>query len=274
MQSSLGSVGEEIKNRSESLVAQALMKAENFLKKIRTPLANTSQDSNIKSQGTAHNPLNLEAASLPAEFRFNHSGSLKSKGPYFVVNQLIRKVMNNEDIYINWAKFENLGFRNKMVVLVIADVNGLEIYDRIVDGRLSALKNLNNLDHSVVFDLFKQDDKAKFWSRIFDCPRVDKAAVLPPNSFKGNDYLLSAEDMRILFYPSDLDKQSVFYSQTDLWPPVEKNDYNKLLAIDCEMVITKAGREVARISIVNEAFQVIYDALVLPSEEVLDWATE
>lgn len=48
----------------------------------------------------------------------------------------------------------------------------------------------------------------------------------------------------------------------------------KCLAVDCEMVKTSLGQELARITIVNRKLQVIYDSYVQPSAQVLDYATQ
>ena len=254
-------------------VEAALLKQQRFLKKLRQPSDN-EMPNDRQLIGTEAFPVNLDVNQKMSIFKFNHSGSLKSIGPFSILNMMIRKIMNEEDVYYtNWATIYNLNSNNKMVVLVLADVNGLDIYNRIQDGRLSSLKTINNLDHSVVFDLFKQDNKKKFWSDIFNCPRVDKTPLLP-SSFKAVNYLLCAEDMRIIGFPSEHDRNSVLNTQTDIWPSVPKTDFNRLLAIDCEMVITKAGKELARISVVDEGFQVVYDTLVKPAEEIVDYVTE
>lgn len=47
-----------------------------------------------------------------------------------------------------------------------------------------------------------------------------------------------------------------------------------MVAIDCEMVETKSGSELARISIVNEAHECIYDTFVKPENPVVDYRTK
>lgn len=44
--------------------------------------------------------------------------------------------------------------------------------------------------------------------------------------------------------------------------------------MDCEMVTTKRGFELAKISVVNLEYELLYDSLVLPSNEVLDYNTQ
>ena len=269
-------IGTRVDPAEDPALKDALSIADRFLKKLRMPPETTASSGiAVEQRGTPLMPFLLdESLQIVPNFEFIHTGSLRSKGPTFVLNQILRHVMNKEDLYINWAKLENIHSVNRMVAIVLADVNGIELYERIVDGRLSSLKNVNNKEHSVVFDLPKQDEKKKFWSKMFDCPRIDKDAILVPNSFKGEEYLLSPEDMKILDFPSELNKEAIFFTQTELWPPVPKTPFNRIISLDCEMVITRVGFQVARITLVDEAFQVIYDSLVLPPDEVTDWVTE
>ena len=47
-----------------------------------------------------------------------------------------------------------------------------------------------------------------------------------------------------------------------------------MFAVDCEMVLTGDGLELARVSLVNEALVCIYDQLVKPEKPVLDYKTQ
>ena len=64
------------------------------------------------------------------------------------------------------------------------------------------------------------------------------------------------------------------------WKDVNTPKFNKnihkhaLLSIDCEMVGTKRGSEVARVSLVDINLNVIYDAYVLPTSKVVDYRTK
>ncbi len=48
----------------------------------------------------------------------------------------------------------------------------------------------------------------------------------------------------------------------------------QLVALDCEMVKTEFGMELARVSIVDAYGRVIYDRLVRPSHPVIDYLTD
>lgn len=47
-----------------------------------------------------------------------------------------------------------------------------------------------------------------------------------------------------------------------------------IIGIDCEMVSTQNGLELARISIVDYDFNVILDKLVMPKNPILDYNTK
>ncbi|XP_068220058.1 exonuclease GOR-like [Palaemon carinicauda] len=68
----------------------------------------------------------------------------------------------------------------------------------------------------------------------------------------------------------DPDKLDGFISTRCNTKVTAKNVY----AIDCEMVCTKAGMEIASISIVNTKCELVYEAIVLPDNPVLDYLTE
>ena len=46
-----------------------------------------------------------------------------------------------------------------------------------------------------------------------------------------------------------------------------------ILGVDCEMVNTSVGKELARVSVVNERFETVLDELVKPGNPVLDYCT-
>lgn len=70
------------------------------------------------------------------------------------------------------------------------------------------------------------------------------------------------------------------WTETDLsadatWKSsLEASQQPRCLAIDCEMVQTAAGNELARISIVDYSGKALYDKLVKPSSPVIDYLTQ
>lgn len=74
---------------------------------------------------------------------------------------------------------------------------------------------------------------------------------------------------------SDSSSDSVTSSSSDSTvPDTQKRNIEKLVGLDCEMVCTKKGIELARISIVSELGECIYDELVKPSTEVTNYCTK
>ncbi|XP_065571189.1 putative RNA exonuclease pqe-1 isoform X1 [Artemia franciscana] len=55
--------------------------------------------------------------------------------------------------------------------------------------------------------------------------------------------------------------------------PREKSDRLSIYAIDCEMVYTTVGKEVARVTLVDILGKVVYDHYVKPENEVIDYVT-
>ena len=100
------------------------------------------------------------------------------------------------------------------------------------------------------------------------------------DSFTRADCLLSQEEMIENSYPCPLvvsDKSTEQYIAITEWPQSENDDEVTSLpifAVDCEMVMTCEGHELARVSIVNESFECIYDTLVKPLNPVSDYLTK
>jgi RNA exonuclease 1 len=91
---------------------------------------------------------------------------------------------------------------------------------------------------------------------------------------KYHKYILTPEELRQHLYPS---KQLPLYNDfheltnSDNNKPEQKN---KMLIVDCEMVISEAGFELARATIVNFEGEVIFDELFKPSVEIINYNTE
>ena len=96
------------------------------------------------------------------------------------------------------------------------------------------------------------------------------------------DYLLSAASMERNHYPTPnrgrFSEWSDYFMLCAEWPADDidmqaANSY-PMFAVDCEMVETKEGLELARVSLVDETLQCIYDRLVKPDNPVLDYKTQ
>ena len=67
-----------------------------------------------------------------------------------------------------------------------------------------------------------------------------------------------------------------YFRLCESWPASVEDAVNgyPMFAVDCEMVQTRAGLELARVSLVDENLQCVYDKLVKPDNPVLDYKTE
>ena len=96
-------------------------------------------------------------------------------------------------------------------------------------------------------------------------------------------YLLSVADMNDNEFPlpqelqmeENIQNTSDYVSLCGDWCPGQTlPDSCPMFAVDCEMVITKDGYELARVSVVDEKLVCVYDKLVKPDNPVLDYKTE
>lgn len=90
--------------------------------------------------------------------------------------------------------------------------------------------------------------------------------------YKPQFYILSKRELVLNNYPrpSTVDKyyQVIDSSTGDI------NAEHKLIAIDCEMALTNHGPELVRVSIVDKDLKVLYDTLVKPKAQILDYLTQ
>lgn len=116
-------------------------------------------------------------------------------------------------------------------------------------------------------------------------PNVSSDSPPPPRT----SYLLSKHQLKengfpVMESPIGLQGQDCSgYLQILPWPSVDVEDSLSdgvdpdtelpIFAIDCEMVETRVGSELARISIVNESLECIYDTYVKPEFPITDYRT-
>ena len=96
-------------------------------------------------------------------------------------------------------------------------------------------------------------------------------------------YLLNVEEMNENDYPLPKLLQAQYNTQDTSdyiilageWvaEPLPDNSC-PMFAVDCEMVLTNEGYELARVSVVNDSLTCIYDKLVKPDNQVLDYKTK
>ncbi|BGP53492.1 hypothetical protein JCM8202_001136 [Rhodotorula sphaerocarpa] len=123
--------------------------------------------------------------------------------------------------------------------------------------------------------------------------RREKARKERGQQLKTSDpsvYLLNREQMADQAYPTPsalpdplpVDQDSVFgfdaWKRADGWveapyQPEKPDQPKRILGIDCEMCLTDAGSELARVSVVNLEGKIIYDKLVKPDNPIRDYLT-
>ncbi|KAF9995259.1 hypothetical protein BGZ65_009104 [Modicella reniformis] len=97
-------------------------------------------------------------------------------------------------------------------------------------------------------------------------------------TLKPENYLLTPNDLRDGDYPlpsylalnTTLEKDWIETKKQTIDPSTLRN----MIAMDCEMVITTAGSELARISLVDEENEIVYDELVMPDNPITDYLTQ
>lgn len=110
-----------------------------------------------------------------------------------------------------------------------------------------------------------------------------KNCVMTQHHFGKADCLLSREELEMNLYPfntSMSDGKGIKSFMLTDWPPEGLADDRDALvqmpmfAVDCEMVVTEEGYELARVSVINEKLDCIFDSLVKPANVVLDYVTK
>lgn len=92
---------------------------------------------------------------------------------------------------------------------------------------------------------------------------------------KYQKYCLSKDQMQQFLYP--LDAKNLQFRSTEeskLQLSAVNNFANKILALDCEMVRTDFGLELARITVINFNCDVLMDEFVKPTNPIRDYNTQ
>ncbi|CEP14692.1 hypothetical protein [Parasitella parasitica] len=112
--------------------------------------------------------------------------------------------------------------------------------------------------------------------------RLAKEKQAKMAKYKGNMrefYMLSLEEMRKNDYPIPplLDQTVVLpdgWKQTHpALEPLKEGERKRLIAVDCEMVLTVNGSSLARITLIDEDGSLLLDELVKPDQPILDYLT-
>ena len=88
------------------------------------------------------------------------------------------------------------------------------------------------------------------------------------------EYTLNREERRANKYPSEAATICASYENTKNWEKIEGNPReNAILSVDCEMVETAAGYELARISVINYEYETIYESFAKPQNPITNYHT-
>lgn len=135
-------------------------------------------------------------------------------------------------------------------------------------GSLEAAVHLNKEHHLITKSVFPIDEEVN----------DDESDELPPDeSFPRTRLLLSPLQMMIEGYPMPLNGEFAeryrdFRYTRESYKPVTKK--SPMFGLDCEMCKTvKAENELARVSIVDENYESVYETLVRPTNRIVDYLT-
>ncbi|KAI8644964.1 hypothetical protein BD408DRAFT_412430 [Parasitella parasitica] len=112
--------------------------------------------------------------------------------------------------------------------------------------------------------------------------RLAKEKQIKMAKYKGNMrefYVLTLEEMKKNDYPIPpfLDPSAVLpdgWKQTHpAVEPLKEGEHKRLIAVDCEMVLTANGSSLARITLIDEDGSALLDELVKPDQPIVDYLT-
>lgn len=136
-------------------------------------------------------------------------------------------------------------------------------------GSLEAAISLNKDHHLIAKSIFPTIDG--------DVTAADSAKLLEGETFPRTRLLLSPLQMMIEGYPMPVkgefeDRYREFRFSRDSYKSVTST--SPMFGLDCEMCRTaKAENELARVSIVDENYQSVYETLVRPTNPIVDYLT-
>ena len=130
----------------------------------------------------------------------------------------------------------------------------------------------NKPQHShfgIWYEIFNREYKKETKGPIRNIVGVKKRSEKETLNFydKVHGYVLNENQLKENLYPCS--DSHVDYLKTSDWPLL--NYDIKVYAMDCEMVETISGFELARLTLVDENFITVYDQLVKPESEVINY---
>jgi RNA exonuclease 1 len=226
-------------------------------------------NSTVQDSSTQDHPL-LKRLKLQVSsgelFQLTDHARLSKKGPFYAIQTLITWVLLEEGINPNWVFIRNRSHIKKAVFLILGKVN-TDLWDtNLENSNLSFLKERRDDKYSVTMHCNQAVPSRNLWSMVFGTPLAKKN----PNRGKGwPGYILSEKELKCNQFPDqDYDCCNGFVD-TGSWETRSPEIYkDNILAIDCEMVETENGHELARLSIIDKDFELLYDQYCKPELEV------
>jgi DNA polymerase III epsilon subunit-like protein len=106
--------------------------------------------------------------------------------------------------------------------------------------------------------------------RLHDMPELLAGGFAPPGFLTTH----MKDDRVSIPFDENLELPNMLVNPKDQdWLQLD-TDFSNLVGIDCEMVETVAGKELARVSLIDHLGRVLYDAVVLPENEITDYITQ
>ncbi|KAF9156261.1 hypothetical protein BG015_006479 [Linnemannia schmuckeri] len=109
----------------------------------------------------------------------------------------------------------------------------------------------------------------------------EKKAAKSAKNRKPENFMMTLEELRENSFPIPRYLDPSLPELKDGWietPKLPKTTLSpppkKMIAMDCEMCRTKAGQELTRVTLIDEAGKTVYDELVMPENPILDYLTQ
>ena len=199
-------------------------------------------------------------------FQLTDHGRLGKKGVFYGIQTLISWILQEETLNPNWIFVKNRNDIKKAVFLEIGKVN-IDLWENsIKSGVLSTLKKYDDHKFYAKLSSHNATPGRNLWPMIFGTPVVKKRESMG----KGwSGYQLSDKELKVNSYPSLEYNCCNDFVNTSIWD--HKIDYNNVLGIDCEMVETENGHELAQICVIDKDFEKLYEYYVKPEKPVLNY---
>ncbi|RMX46312.1 hypothetical protein pdam_00000564 [Pocillopora damicornis] len=183
----------------------------------------------------------------------------------------------------SWCQIEGADKVHKVIIILVSGVGAKEfIENKDCFPKCSSFfeLGLNTKASGTDFSV-----KLPHESLLFvDMPKKELKKLrkrLEKTKFGREDYKLTLEEMHENNFPlpsavSDKNGETEHdgFISTKPFKKSKKSPESPMFAIDCEMCKSSLGKELTRISLVDESCRVVYDTLVKPPRPIVDYKTE